>query len=341
MSSGALQVCVFAIYLYMTETVAITYWTLGEECKAEDGTRNCVFLSAARGREVLLLDVLQTPAFLRLLGGSSRGTHFAFFAVVGGAYQPLASAACALPVSDGISELVLVPSSAPSVIVPLDQAPEWFLLSTAPEQTLLPLDEPLRPVPVLPVEIPAAGSSSGRSGASSNRGSVASAAEEGVSLRPPKRQQQLQQQHAAAAAAAELNRAAHSGDARGRGSRTGSAPRPTESAYAAPLVDETVAVLAGAASVATEATGQAARSLFNFAAKSLQTVVHGVSSVTGHQQVGHHRVAIVKELAQGGFGIVFLVRDTQHPDRLYAMKQMFCQSREQVLIATSIYLHLQ
>jgi hypothetical protein len=95
-------------------------------------------------------------------------------------------------------------------------------------------------------------------------------------------------------------------------------------------VDETVAALAGAASVATEATGQVARSLFNFAAKSLQTVVHGVSSVTGHQQVGHHRVAIVKELAQGGFGIVFLVRDTQHPDRLYAMKQMFCQSREQV-----------
>ncbi|CAM9186828.1 unnamed protein product [Ectocarpus fasciculatus] len=50
--------------------------------------------------------------------------------------------------------------------------------------------------------------------------------------------------------------------------------------------------------------------------------------MTGHIQVGNHRVVVVREIAQGGFGIVMLVRDV-NDNKLYAMKQMFCQSREQ------------
>ncbi len=119
---------------------------------------------------------------------------------------------------------------------------------------------------------------------------------------------------------------------------------------AAPL-DETVTAIAGAASAATEhvteVTGHAARSLFNFAAKSLKTVVSTVNNLTGQLQVvlsgfltwmlifcqvGNHKVVVVRELAQGGFGNVLLVRDVVHPSALYAMKQMICQSQEQVAV---------
>ena len=94
-------------------------------------------------------------------------------------------------------------------------------------------------------------------------------------------------------------------------------------------MDETVASLSHAANTASEITGQAARSIFNFAAKSIKSVAHNVASLTGHIQVGNHKVVVVREIAQGGFGIVFLVRDV-HDGTMYAMKQMFCQSREQM-----------
>ena len=77
----------------------------------------------------------------------------------------------------------------------------------------------------------------------------------------------------------------------------------------------------------------AAGSLFSFAAKSLQVAADiGTSVVTGNtsgiMKVGRRKVAIVRELAQGGFGKVYLVQDVD-TNTEYAMKHMICQSTEQ------------
>jgi hypothetical protein len=47
-------------------------------------------------------------------------------------------------------------------------------------------------------------------------------------------------------------------------------------------------------------------------------------------------VIVVKELAQGGFGNVFLVKDSTNQNVLYAMKQMICQSQEQVWLFSNL-----
>ena len=77
----------------------------------------------------------------------------------------------------------------------------------------------------------------------------------------------------------------------------------------------------------------AAGSLFSFAAKSLQVAAEvGTSVVTGSTagviKVGRRKVSIMKELAEGGFGKVYLVQD-QDTGTDYAMKHMMCQSTEQ------------
>ena len=55
-----------------------------------------------------------------------------------------------------------------------------------------------------------------------------------------------------------------------------------------------------------------------------------------YKQVGRMAVSIVRELAEGGFGMVYLVEDcaasrgSQHAPPQFALKQLLCQSREQV-----------
>jgi serine/threonine protein kinase len=50
--------------------------------------------------------------------------------------------------------------------------------------------------------------------------------------------------------------------------------------------------------------------------------------------VGRHKVTVIRELAEGGFGKVLLVKDCDS-GRDYAMKQMLCQAIS--LIQTSIF----
>lgn len=108
-----------------------------------------------------------------------------------------------------------------------------------------------------------------------------------------------------------------------------------------PLVDEqTVHALADAAKNATE---KAAKSLFSFAQKSLtklSTAMEGVSNNAASAstslgasptvQVGRYNVNIVSQLAEGGFGVVFLVEDAAAPGQYYALKRIVVQSKEQI-----------
>jgi Protein kinase domain len=96
--------------------------------------------------------------------------------------------------------------------------------------------------------------------------------------------------------------------------------------------EESVAAITEAAK---EATMSAARSLFNFAAQSVKTVQEVASTVVANQsnpvvQIGNTKVQITRELAEGGFGKVFVVQDMVRQDKYYAMKQMICQSKEQI-----------
>lgn len=75
--------------------------------------------------------------------------------------------------------------------------------------------------------------------------------------------------------------------------------------------------------------------LFNFATSSLRNVTDVATSVTNSLNntnilvVGKTKVMIIKELADGGFGKVYLVQDGSNPTRQYAMKQLHCQTGEQ------------
>ena len=120
------------------------------------------------------------------------------------------------------------------------------------------------------------------------------------------------------------------------------------------------------ASVAALAASHA-RNMFSFAVSTVQvvasastaavskgTVAADLASAWGHAvggqvggllavvKVGGTKVRIAKELAQGGFGIVFLAQDaadnnnnsnnnnTEGSSKQYALKQMLCQTKEQV-----------
>jgi hypothetical protein len=91
------------------------------------------------------------------------------------------------------------------------------------------------------------------------------------------------------------------------------------------LVNEEVTAMAEAAK---EVAGAAARSFFNFAASTMKNVADiSISSISaGATTVGKTKVIIIRELADGGFGKVFLVQDATDSSRQYAMKQMHCQS---------------
>lgn len=91
------------------------------------------------------------------------------------------------------------------------------------------------------------------------------------------------------------------------------------------LVNEDVVAIAEAAK---EAAGAAARSFLSFAASTMKNVADlsmgGLTS--GATTIGKTKVFIIRELADGGFGKVFLVQDASDTSKHYAMKQMHCQS---------------
>ena len=50
----------------------------------------------------------------------------------------------------------------------------------------------------------------------------------------------------------------------------------------------------------------------------------------GELQVGSHRVYMVREIAEGGFSKVYLVRDSSNASQVFALKQMLCQTKESI-----------
>lgn len=71
------------------------------------------------------------------------------------------------------------------------------------------------------------------------------------------------------------------------------------------------------------------------------TVVNTTASFSAGNviQVGEHRVTFIRDLAEGGFGKVSLVKDCSQPSATipassigsyYAMKTLLCQTKEQV-----------
>lgn len=90
--------------------------------------------------------------------------------------------------------------------------------------------------------------------------------------------------------------------------------------------DDTAAAL-------TETASAAAKSFFQFATSSLKNVTEAASTIvsTGNssQVIGRYKVTIFRELAEGAYGKVYWVTDTQDSNKHYAMKQLICQSREQ------------
>lgn len=100
--------------------------------------------------------------------------------------------------------------------------------------------------------------------------------------------------------------------------------------------------------VLSDAAGSAAKSFFSFASHAMKSVAsataqgiesgselasQGLAAISGSVVVGSHKVAIVKDLAEGGFGKVSLVKDAMagsHYGKEYALKILLCQSRDQI-----------
>lgn len=99
------------------------------------------------------------------------------------------------------------------------------------------------------------------------------------------------------------------------------------------MSDESVAAIAEAAK---ETAGTLAKSFLSFASSTMKNVAEVTTtaanmSITGlaaatATTVGKTKVVIIRELADGGFGKVYLVNDAMQPMKQYAMKQMHCQS---------------
>lgn len=86
---------------------------------------------------------------------------------------------------------------------------------------------------------------------------------------------------------------------------------------------------------ASSAASAGFKSVLSFASFGLKTVVDAANAagpVVGGQayQVGGMHVAVLRELADGGFGTVFLVQEVSNPGKHYAMKKLLCQTKEQV-----------
>jgi serine/threonine kinase 16 len=78
--------------------------------------------------------------------------------------------------------------------------------------------------------------------------------------------------------------------------------------------------------------GSAAKSLWGVASSALGKVAANMHAASGATvKVGNTSVVIERELAEGGFGTLFVVRDGNNAkDKKYAMKQVLCQSTEQL-----------
>lgn len=77
-----------------------------------------------------------------------------------------------------------------------------------------------------------------------------------------------------------------------------------------------------------ELGGEMGRTLFSFAANAVKQAGELTSRFGGEMQVGDRKVYMVREIAEGGFSKVFLVRDSGDAAQMYALKQMLCQTRD-------------
>lgn len=103
--------------------------------------------------------------------------------------------------------------------------------------------------------------------------------------------------------------------------------------------EDAVNALAGVANAA-------ARSIFNFTSNSIRTVADLASnlSIIGADSfinLGTMKVNVIREIAQGGFGTIFLVEDGVMAEKKYALKQMLCQTKDQLDDAQSELSSLQ
>lgn len=291
----------------LMETIAIFYKIRGVDALQQSDDRyNVHFLSIPKGREVLLLDLLQDWA----KNGINRICYTFCAEVQRGSCLPLQSPLSLLPVLEQQVHLILTPTAAPPITLP-NQYGEWIDYSR--EQISNPEAYQVNSWPPL-----------------LRRQGESTVSHQSVSYHRMRDDKDKREDVFAPPAppfsgqrASVPGRDTDESQTREREHAKGNS---VKKLFQTGAVD--AAVLAGAATAASEFTGHAARSLFNFAAKSMKTVAQGVASMTGYIQVGNHRVVVVREIAQGGFGIVMLVRDA-NGDTLYAMKQMFCQSREQ------------
>src|SRR3546814_355679 len=76
-----------------------------------------------------------------------------------------------------------------------------------------------------------------------------------------------------------------------------------------------------------EMSGEVGRSLFNFAANAVKQAGELTSRFGNEIQVGHRKVHVVREIAEGGFSKVFLVRDGGLSAQMTALKQMLVHTR--------------
>jgi hypothetical protein len=90
---------------------------------------------------------------------------------------------------------------------------------------------------------------------------------------------------------------------------------------------DTVAAITASVDSGLQAAKSFGASLFGFAASVASSVTSAATSRT--EQLDTVRVNVVRELAEGGFGTVYLAADCDG-SRKYALKQMFCQTREQM-----------
>lgn len=112
-------------------------------------------------------------------------------------------------------------------------------------------------------------------------------------------------------------------------------PRANAGGITSLVGDDAATALNDAAEVAKEA----AKSLFGFAATWGKTVLDAASTVSttamgsstcrlsGSITLGKMKVQVMRELSEGGFGIVYIAQDGS---RSYALKQLICQSKSQL-----------
>mmetsp|Transcript_16582 Transcript_16582/g.24947 ORF Transcript_16582/g.24947 Transcript_16582/m.24947 type:complete len:537 (-) Transcript_16582:176-1786(-) len=282
------------------ETIPILYRVEGDR---EDNI-NCFDIEVYASKEVLLFDILKAWSIWHPIG-----INFTFYARASGENMiHLESPACCVPVIDGKIFLLLKPSS-------------YFPYAPA-EQTVAWFEKSQRDVYGTSTSV-----------ASRFRQSFFHQSSRGKSDKSTQGSRASPQQGSQSRSQAEKAKEISSG----KREQSGKSSTPPSSNSGGIDINQLAGAAEAASQAGMEAAGVAARSLFNFAASTLKTVASSASSFsTGSVlQVGEHRVSFIRDLAEGGFGKVSLVKDANTQGSYYAMKTLLCQTKEQLADANN------